>query len=135
MSKITRNAPCPCGSGKKYKKCCLPLQDGKRQPPIPSKQFIAVYTDLDKLSNSVVDLIEENKLDEAEAVSRRLLADYPDQIDGLNRLAQVYEARGEKSKAAEYYGKAADFAKSMPGFDQQSVNWYLSQVSRIKSGD
>jgi len=19
-----RNAPCPCGSGKKYKKCCLP---------------------------------------------------------------------------------------------------------------
>lgn len=21
--KIDRNAPCPCGSGKKYKKCCL----------------------------------------------------------------------------------------------------------------
>lgn len=26
MSKIGRNEPCPCGSGKKYKKCCLPLQ-------------------------------------------------------------------------------------------------------------
>jgi len=23
MSKISRNAPCPCGSGEKYKKCCL----------------------------------------------------------------------------------------------------------------
>ena len=23
MSKIGRNDPCPCGSGKKYKKCCL----------------------------------------------------------------------------------------------------------------
>ena len=23
MSKIRRNEPCPCGSGKKYKKCCL----------------------------------------------------------------------------------------------------------------
>ncbi|HOB43391.1 MAG TPA: SEC-C metal-binding domain-containing protein [Bacillota bacterium] len=22
MKKIGRNAPCPCGSGKKYKKCC-----------------------------------------------------------------------------------------------------------------
>jgi len=22
-TKISRNAPCPCGSGKKYKKCCL----------------------------------------------------------------------------------------------------------------
>ena len=21
--KINRNAPCPCGSGKKYKKCCI----------------------------------------------------------------------------------------------------------------
>lgn len=23
MSKIKRNDPCPCGSGKKYKKCCM----------------------------------------------------------------------------------------------------------------
>ena len=24
-----RNAPCPCGSGKKHKKCCLPARSGK----------------------------------------------------------------------------------------------------------
>ena len=23
MSKVGRNAPCPCGSGRKYKQCCL----------------------------------------------------------------------------------------------------------------
>jgi len=23
MKKVGRNEPCPCGSGKKYKKCCL----------------------------------------------------------------------------------------------------------------
>ena len=23
MAKIARNAPCPCGSGRKYKHCCL----------------------------------------------------------------------------------------------------------------
>jgi hypothetical protein len=23
-----RNKPCKCGSGKKYKKCCLPLEEG-----------------------------------------------------------------------------------------------------------
>lgn len=28
MEKIGRNDPCPCGSGKKYKKCCLPLEQG-----------------------------------------------------------------------------------------------------------
>ncbi|HPC23371.1 MAG TPA: SEC-C metal-binding domain-containing protein [Phycisphaerae bacterium] len=26
---IGRNDPCPCGSGKKYKKCCF-LKDGKK---------------------------------------------------------------------------------------------------------
>ena len=28
MSKIGRNQPCPCGSGKKFKKCCIdkPIQ-------------------------------------------------------------------------------------------------------------
>jgi Sec-independent protein translocase protein TatA len=31
MSKISRNAPCPCGSGKKYKKCCM----GKEARPKP----------------------------------------------------------------------------------------------------
>ncbi len=29
--KIGRNAPGPCGSGKKYKKCCLPLDDEARR--------------------------------------------------------------------------------------------------------
>ena len=55
-----------------------------------------------------------------------------DQVDGLNRLAMVYEARGEKSRAADYYRKAADFAKSNPGFDKQMVKWFLTEARRIK---
>lgn len=31
MSKIGRNSPCPCGSGKKYKKCCLGRDEEKQQ--------------------------------------------------------------------------------------------------------
>ncbi|MCG8423816.1 MAG: SEC-C domain-containing protein, partial [Proteobacteria bacterium] len=26
VKKPAKNAPCPCGSGKKYKLCCLPAQ-------------------------------------------------------------------------------------------------------------
>ncbi|CAB1060337.1 hypothetical protein D1BOALGB6SA_5103 [Olavius sp. associated proteobacterium Delta 1] len=78
-----------------------------------------------------MDLIKQNRLDEAEAVSRKLLTDYPDQVDGLNRLAMVYEAREEKSKAADYYRKAADFAKSNPDFDEQMVKWFLSEARRM----
>ncbi|ASK33769.1 MAG: hypothetical protein ACJAUN_000919 [Alcanivorax sp.] len=29
MSHLQRNAPCPCGSGVKYKKCCLPRQEAE----------------------------------------------------------------------------------------------------------
>jgi tetratricopeptide (TPR) repeat protein len=132
MAKVSRNAPCPCGSGKKYKKCCLLSQGGKTQAAEQPMRFIPVYTELDQLSNSVVDLIKQNRWDEAEAASRKLLTDYPDQVDGLNRLAMVYEARGEKNKAADYYRKAADFAKSNPGFDKQMVNWFLSEARRMK---
>ncbi|MBM7567090.1 SEC-C metal-binding domain-containing protein [Paenibacillus sacheonensis] len=29
-AKVGRNAPCPCGSGMKYKKCCLPQDEAAR---------------------------------------------------------------------------------------------------------
>ncbi len=132
MAKIGRNTPCPCGSGKKYKKCCLLLHNGAIQPNSPPTKFTPVYTELDQLSNSVMDLIKQNKLDEAEVVSKRLLSEYPDQIDGFERLGQVYEARGEKQVAADYYQKAADFAKIMPGFDPESVEYYLSKAKKMR---
>lgn len=37
MEKINRNAPCPCGSGKKYKKCCLGT---KKDPMSKDKKYI-----------------------------------------------------------------------------------------------
>jgi len=134
MAKIGRNAPCPCGSGRKYKKCCLLNRDGKPKSVAPIK-YRAVYTELDQLSNSVVDLIKQNKLDKAEAVSRRLLSEYPDQVDGFDRLGMVYEARGERKKAAQYYRKAAEFARSNPGFEQQSIDRFLSEAKRLESAD
>ena len=55
--KIGRNDPCPCGSGKKYKRCCLEV-DARRaeemeRPAREKQQFVVAETDLDDLSNSV----------------------------------------------------------------------------------
>lgn len=33
--KPSRNAPCPCGSGIKYKKCCLPKEVAAKPPALP----------------------------------------------------------------------------------------------------
>src|SRR3954470_2976635 len=35
QSRVSRNDPCPCGSGKKYKHCCL-LKEVAARPPRPS---------------------------------------------------------------------------------------------------
>ena len=131
MAKIGRNTPCPCGSGKKYKKCCLSLQQAGTQPEPYPAGFKPVYTELDLLSNSVMDLINENRLDEAEAASKRLLREYPDQIDGFDRLGRVYEARGKRDEAGEYYQKAADFARTMPGFDPETVEYFCSKAKKM----
>jgi len=135
MEKVGRNAPCPCGSGKKYKKCCLPLhqESSAWQDSAGPLTLEPGFTALDSLSNSVVDLIEEGRLEEAENVCHQLLARYPDQIDGTERLAEVYEAKGEKKKAAEYYRKAAEFAQKSPGFDQELINRYFSQAKLLES--
>src|SRR3954453_19114621 len=35
--RVSRNDPCPCGSGKKYKHCCMKNDDESRSPrPAPS---------------------------------------------------------------------------------------------------
>jgi hypothetical protein len=38
MAKINRNAPCPCGSGKKYKKCCLNKDEEARQAQLAAER-------------------------------------------------------------------------------------------------
>ena len=39
MAKIGRNAPCPCGSGKKYKNCCKTKDTQLLQDDLPSDRF------------------------------------------------------------------------------------------------
>ena len=36
MVKSGRNAPCPCGSGKKYKRCCANRETAMRSAPLPA---------------------------------------------------------------------------------------------------
>ena len=50
--KIGRNDPCPCGSGKKYKKCCLDKDEKKRRedaiPIETEKGFAYLYENDDE---------------------------------------------------------------------------------------
>lgn len=139
MAKIGRNAPCPCGSGKKYKRCCFPLQQRAPTNPPPASQpigitagGIALYDEIDQLSNSVLDLIKEGRLDEAEAVCKQLSKRYPDQVDGIERRAMVEQARGNYSQAAQYYLEAAAFIQGKPGFDPEMQDWLRQMAADME---
>lgn len=123
-----RNDRCPCGSGKKFKKCCLTAHEAERDGMVVNFED----DDLDELSNSVLDLIKQGELDEAEARSRELLRRYPDVIDGLDRLARVYEARGDRAKAASYHRQAAHFADTHEDFDPEIAIDHRAAADRLE---
>ena len=92
MAKVGRNDLCPCGSGQKYKRCCLAKDQAaehaarvattpaKTSRSIPKMPIGLDFDDEDELtpaSNAVLDLVEAGKLDEAEQAARDLLQRFP----------------------------------------------------------
>jgi hypothetical protein len=52
LNKPGRNAPCPCGSGKKYKKCCFG-KSGKEEPPKPAPTLEEYMGKMNILQNKI----------------------------------------------------------------------------------
>jgi tetratricopeptide (TPR) repeat protein len=89
---------------------------------------------LDELSNSVVDLLDEQRFDEAEAACKLLLERFPEVPDGLERFAMLHEARGEHDLAADYYRKTLAFIddpRYADGFEEASREYYRDKIARM----
>jgi Tfp pilus assembly protein PilF len=129
MAKIGRNDPCACGSGKKYKKCCMATDEAAARaahspPPaaVPARRpslasYLQEHDERDELteaSNAVVDMVQAGNLDAAEQAAHDLLARFPDVHDGYDRLGMVCEARGDHRQAADYYRKAINVIRNHP---------------------
>ena len=148
MAKIGRNDPCPCGSGKKYKKCCMASDeaaDRAARPAQPAavparRPSLASYfqeqdecDELTEASNAVVDLVQAGNLDAAEQGARDLLARFPDVHDGYDRLGMVCEARGDHRQAADCYRKAIDVIRSHPdAYDPAFEAVYQKLIDRLE---
>jgi tetratricopeptide (TPR) repeat protein len=137
MAKIGRNDLCPCGSGKKYKKCC---QDKPALPgATPPSQQAARHEDpflLDELSNSVLGLIQQKRFDDALAVCNRLVREYPEVVDGLERSALVHEARGSWELAASFYRRALAFTEQPEqheGFDEEGRFYFRNKIAEAEA--
>jgi len=135
MAKFGRNDPCPCRSGKKYKKCCALL--AATVAPNPESASWAFDDDaFMQLTNSVVDLINERRFDEAVAACQRLRTEYPEQIDWLDRSAMLHEARGDLDLACDFYRRALAFTlapEKRDGFDEDGRDDYRTTIAKLES--
>ena len=151
MAKIGRNDLCPCGSGKKYKKCCLaadeaaaraarpaqPATVAARQPSLAS--YVQEHDERDELtevSNAVVDMVQAGNLDAAEQAAHELLARFPDVHDGYDRLGMVCEARGEHRQAADCYRKAINVIRNHPdNYDPAFEGVFQRLIDRLEPAE
>jgi tetratricopeptide (TPR) repeat protein len=159
VPKTGRNDPCPCGSAKKYKHCCLEkdraadladavgqrveLQAQKANRAALRKDYQAELLEtqatlqeaqaLDAASNAVVELVHAGRLDEAERAARELLNRYPEVHDGYDRLGMVHEARGQFREAADCYRKVVEFARAnAENYDPEFVDSFLDLIAKLE---
>lgn len=144
MPKIGRNEPCPCGSGTKYKLCCLSKDQAAERANLAATRekdrarlhdihaTMREAQELDKASNAVVDLLKAGKLNQAEHAARELLVHYPQVHDGHDRLGMVYEARGQHREAADCYRRVIAFVNANPEDHDPAIEaHYLKLIAKL----
>jgi hypothetical protein len=98
---------------------------------VPPPRFVLDDDGLDDLSNSVLDLVHAGRFDEALAACDRLLAEFPDVVDGFERSAMVHTRMGNHALAADFYRKALDFVTHPSRrADYDGADYYREQIEK-----
>ena len=142
MAKIGRNEPCPCGSGKKYKQCCLAKDEAARSAQSVASQAADhlpnhhprfcqnCNADIDAAARAVLALIDAGKLDAAEQAARAMMTRWPEIHDGYDCFGMVCEARGNYQEAVDYYRKVIAMAHEEPSFYEHDFAEYYEKLIR-----
>ncbi|MCA1961629.1 MAG: tetratricopeptide repeat protein [Desulfomonile sp.] len=96
MDRINRNDPCPCGSGKKYKKCCL-----VGPPPL-----IPDPDDVLQIHAQALKSMGDQNWQEAISLFRSIEHRIADRLALFQQLGACFDAAEDFLRAAEYYEKA-----------------------------
>ncbi|HJV88519.1 MAG TPA: tetratricopeptide repeat protein [Noviherbaspirillum sp.] len=95
VSKIGRNDPCPCGSKKKYKQCCLQKElTSTATGPVAGLSVPAAV-------QSIVSHLQAGRLSEAESICTQVLQVDARNGDALHYLGLIAHERGDCSAAVE----------------------------------
>jgi len=100
---IGRHDPCPCGSGKKYKQCCL-LKAPRRTLVHP------------RLLQDAYSFYKAERLDEAGALYQRILQIDPDNAEALHVRGLIADAQGQGDVALALIRRAVKIDPDTPHF-------------------
>jgi hypothetical protein len=104
VSQTKRNDPCPCGSGKKYKKCCLPGHEEARKL-VPQDQLqemekrAKAKERLEKDIKKGFELIFSGEYKKAEQFANKLLQTYPEDDRFHDLIVSAHLALGDFDEA------------------------------------
>jgi len=126
-----RNDDCPCGSGRKYKRCCLRYHEDAVRA---HRRGYPRGTDPSIPSNRIHEEMVAGNLHRADALVEQYLRDFPDQPDGLWRRAQIAEARNRPAEALADFRRLQALTAVL---DQETPSapayraWIAGEVQRL----
>ena len=149
MAKIGRNDLCPCGSGKKYKRCCMAADEAAAHEKLALANAAATATaaeqhdphlchdcneQLDAAANAVLALIDAREFAAAEQAAHEVLARFPAVHDGYECLGRLHQAKGDHQLAVECYRKVIEFARAEPHFyDPHFIDHFQDLIDRLET--
>jgi len=116
FEKIGRNDPCPCGSGKKYKRCCLDKHIAAKHEKTDAEveNLRAKEKEQAKLVDQIettFQLLTSRKYSEANRTALKLLKKYPNEDRLHDILVSSYLYDGKCDKAIEICRKRLEIAR------------------------
>jgi len=114
MPTIARNTPCPCGSGKKYKLCCL-------APPVPDSGSPADF-DYAALYSTAIAVFQAGDLQAANQACAHIPGDAPQAIHALNLQAMIAHTERRYGDALHLCDAAIALAPDTPEFHNNRGN-------------
>lgn len=137
MGKIGRNEPCPCGSGKKYKNCCLKQEEERQETVVQTGEFgeqLSLFENLweKKLEECLMDLMEGQASEEYQATVGMAEARLDEKINPqvMDGLVKAF-LRFVELKPWEWMSDIDLFAVQVPGEEELTYACILGNAGVV----
>lgn len=115
-TKVGRNDPCPCGSGKKYKACCLVKEEQQRSlTPLPVDESTR------RRLMEAFQAYQQDRLDDASTACAAVLQRFRNQPDALHLQGLIAQRRGHLDDALALIDRALGLAPNDSMYSNRGI--------------